>query len=84
MGGVRVVMWGGVRVVKRGVWESPLINKQQKKKQQIFFDNTHIITISIRRLYLYEFYIYDLFKNRYKTLINRNKNIKFKKKIMSK
>ena len=56
----------------------------KKEITKFFFNSIHIITTSIQRLYLYKFYICDLFKNRYKTLMSRNKNIKFKKKVMSK
>ena len=49
------------------------------KKTKFYFDSTHTITISIRRLYLYKSYICDLFKSRYKTLINRNETLNLKR-----
>ena len=58
-------------------------SQQTNKLKKIHFDSIHTITTSIRRLYLYESYIRDLFKSRYKTLMSRNENIKSKEKIMS-
>ena len=79
----RIVSWYKELKINLNVLDH---NKQRTKKEttKFYFNNTHIITTSIRRLYLYKFYICDWFKSRYKTLISRNKNIEFKKKVISK
>ena len=65
-------------------FRSQQINKQ-KKKQQSFILTAHILLLHRFDVYIYTNLIYAIYlKVDIKHLKNRNENIKFRKKVMSK
>ena len=65
-------------------FKSQQTNKQ-KKKQQSFILTAHILLLHRFDVYIYTNFIYAIYsKVDIKHLKNRNKNIKFTKRIMSK